>query len=65
MNKNLKMALEIRTQFDFWPKFDLCWLVKDMIYTDSESVKNFQSFKIYVIKIGQLGGALEPLSGFC
>ena len=30
-----------------------------MIYTDSESVKNFQSFKIYVIKIGQLGGALE------
>ena len=30
-----------------------------MIYTDLESVKIFQSFKIYVIKIGQLSGALE------
>ena len=36
-----------------------------MIYTDSESVKkSFQSFKVYAIKIGQLGGALEPFSGF-
>ena len=30
-----------------------------MIYTDSESVNKFQSFKVYIIKIGSLGGALE------
>ena len=35
-----------------------------MIYTDSESVKNFRSFEGYVFKIGQLGGALEQFSGF-
>ena len=35
-----------------------------MIYTDSETVKNFRSFKIYVIKIDRLGGALEQFSGF-
>ena len=35
-----------------------------MIYTDSESVKNFQLLKIYVIYIGSLGGALEPFLGF-
>ena len=35
-----------------------------MIYTDLESVNNFKSFKVYVIKIGQLGDALELLLGF-
>ena len=36
-----------------------------MLQTDSELVKNFRSFKVYIIKIESLGGALEPFSGFC
>ena len=35
------------------------------VYTDSKSVKEFRSFEVYVIRIGQLGGALEYFSGFC
>ena len=34
-----------------------------MIYTDSESVKKLQSFKVYGIQIGPLDGALEPYVG--
>ena len=37
------------------PKFD----------PDSERVKNFQSFKVYVNEIDPQGDALEPFSGFC
>ena len=36
-----------------------------VMYTDSKSVKEFGSFEVYVIRIGQLGGALESFSGFC
>ena len=36
-----------------------------MINTDSGTVKNFQSFKVFVIKIDRLDGALEQFSSFC
>ena len=38
---------------------DLQWVI---IYADSESsiVKNARSLKVYVVKIGQVGGALMP-----
>ena len=35
-----------------------------MINTDSGTVKNFQYFKVFVIKIDRLDGALEQFSGF-
>ena len=43
-----------------WPKSCI-----QVMYTDSKSVKEFRSFEVYVIRIGQLGGALESFSGFC
>ena len=58
------MALEIWPQFDYLTKFDLCWpFIGHNIHRFGIN-KNFRSFKVYVIKIGQLGGALEPFSGF-
>ena len=57
-----RLDLTINRQFDPSLTFDdLYWV---MIYTYSKFVKNFRLFKVYVIYIGSLDGALEPFSSF-